>query len=104
VAVGLSVKSLLALARIVILDFRSRRDFSPRFFSLDMYVFRNWASSSTRGGVGLSVEALNLLHRSFSTSISALSQRAGPYGHCAPFVGRSVKLLKVLAGTVMLGF
>jgi hypothetical protein len=35
---------------------------------LDMYVFRNGASSWTMGGVGLSVEALRLLHRNFQSS------------------------------------
>jgi hypothetical protein len=45
---------------------------------------RNGASSRTSGGVGLSVEALRLLHRSLSTRISALSQHPGPYGHCPP--------------------
>jgi hypothetical protein len=34
------------------------------------------------GGVGLSMQALRLLHRSFSTSISALSRRPGHYGLC----------------------
>jgi hypothetical protein len=33
---------------------------------------RNWASSSTRGGVGPSVEALRLLHRRLSNSESGL--------------------------------
>jgi hypothetical protein len=56
------------------------------FLSYTCTCLRNRAYSSTRGGVCLSVEALRLLHRSFSTSISALSQRPGPYGHCAPFV------------------
>jgi hypothetical protein len=46
---------------------------------------RNVAASSTRGGVGLSVEALRLLFPTFSTKISALPQRPGPHGHCAPF-------------------
>jgi hypothetical protein len=51
-SVGLSVKLLPALASTVILDFRSRRDVSPRyfFFLLDMYMFRNWAASSTKEG------------------------------------------------------
>jgi hypothetical protein len=54
---------------------------------LDMYVFRNGVSSSARGvGVGISLWAARLLHRSFSTSISALSRRPGHYRFCGPFV------------------
>jgi hypothetical protein len=40
----------------------------------------------TYAWMGLSVEALRMLHRGFSTSTSALSQRSGPYGRYAPFV------------------
>jgi hypothetical protein len=40
-----------------------------------------WGLLFDEGGVGLS-----MLHRSFSTSISALSRRPGHYGHCAPVV------------------
>jgi hypothetical protein len=40
------------------------------FSLLDMYMFRNGASSSAE-------EALGLLHRSFSTSVSTLSRHLG---------------------------
>jgi hypothetical protein len=53
---------------------------------LDVYVFRNGASSSTSGGIGLSAQALRLLHRSFSTSMSALSRRPGHCRLCASSV------------------
>jgi hypothetical protein len=43
----------------------------------NLTILRNGASFSRRGGVGLPVKTLCLLHRSFSTRISALSQRAG---------------------------
>jgi hypothetical protein len=46
--------------------------FDQDFFSLDMYVFEKWASSLMRVGVSLSVDALHLLHCSFSTRISML--------------------------------
>jgi hypothetical protein len=70
---------------------------------LYMYMLRNGASSLMRGGV-LSVEALLLLHHSFSTSISALSQRPG---HC-PWLAwllnwLTTKLLLALGSTVILG-
>jgi hypothetical protein len=45
-----------------------------------------WALLFAEGRVDLSMLALRLLHRSFSTSISALSRRPGQYGLCAPFV------------------
>jgi hypothetical protein len=57
---------------------------------LDMYVFRNGASSCTRGGVDLS-EALRLLHRS-STDCPVQSSPV-----------QSSKLLLALASTVILG-
>jgi hypothetical protein len=50
---GLSVKLLLALASTVILDFRSRRDLSPRFSLLGLCFGSRASSSSTTGGVGL---------------------------------------------------
>jgi hypothetical protein len=62
-----TAKLLQVIASTVILGFRFRREFWPRFYFLpDMYVFEKWASSLMRGRVGLSLEVLCLLHRSFS--------------------------------------
>jgi hypothetical protein len=65
-------ESFLALGLLEIYD----QDF---FSILDMYVFRNGASFSMRGEVGLSVQALHLLHRGFSRSTSPPSQCPGHY-------------------------
>jgi hypothetical protein len=44
-----------------------------QIYDQDLYVSKSGASSSKRGGVGFSAQSLRLLHRSFSTSTSALS-------------------------------
>jgi hypothetical protein len=55
-SVGRLVKLLLILASTVIPGFSLLDIHDQDFYSLlDMYVFRNGASSSTRGGVSLSV-------------------------------------------------
>lgn len=59
-----SVKLLLDLVSTVILGFRSCRDLWPRFlFFPSRARVQNGASSSTKGGVCLSVVALRLLRR-----------------------------------------
>jgi hypothetical protein len=55
-------------------------------YLLDLYMFRNGGLLFDEGrGRSLSGGA-TFVSPCFSTSISALSQRPGPYGHCAPFV------------------
>jgi hypothetical protein len=56
------------------------------FYSLlDVYEFRNGASYSTRGWVGVSMQALRLLHRSISTGISVLETWLGSWPCCYKF-------------------
>jgi hypothetical protein len=80
-----SFKLLLAFTSTIIPGFSVLEIHNQGFYSfLDMHVFRNWASSSTKQQF-VFMQALRLLHRSFSTGISALSRRPGHYGlcHCA---------------------
>jgi hypothetical protein len=83
---GRSLKLLLVFASTIIPGFSLLEIHDQDFYLLDMYVFKNEASSSTTEGVGLSIHAPRLLHRSFSTSISALSRRPGHYELRASFV------------------
>jgi hypothetical protein len=72
-------------------------------FGQDFFPRHVGASSSTRGRVGLSVEVLRLLQRSFTTRLSALSQRSGPYRHCGRFVTAQVTLRSTVNRPVSLG-
>jgi hypothetical protein len=86
-SVGRSVKLLLVFASTVIPGFSLFEINDQEFCSLlDMYVFRNGASSSTKEGSVFLCRRYVCCTVSFSTSISALSRRSSHYGLCACFV------------------
>jgi hypothetical protein len=118
-----SSKLLLALASAVVLGFETHDPVGSK----TVYVFGNGASSSTRGVVGLSEHAPHLFHRNvawvFTHSHRVRVRALALYGHDAHFVtllqrtvlmqdytskdavvGRSVKLLLILASTVIPDF
>jgi hypothetical protein len=74
---GLPVKLLLGFDSTVIPDFIYPRDPQPRFLFSPKYVRvqKSGLLFNEGGEVDLSVQALHLLYRSFSTGISALSRR-----------------------------
>jgi hypothetical protein len=57
-----------------------------KIFTLSWTFVSKWGLLFDEGGVGVSMWALRLLRRSFSSSVSALSRRPGHYGLCASFV------------------
>jgi hypothetical protein len=83
----LSARFLLTFTSTVIPGFSLIEIHEQDFCSLlDMYVFRNGASSSTRKEfVFLRIQALGLLHGSFSTNKSSSLRRSGHYRLCASF-------------------
>jgi hypothetical protein len=66
--------------------YRNSFTFLPRHVRVS-----KWGLLFDEGGVGLSMCALRLLHRSFRMSISTLSRHSGHYGLCAYFFLDSAK-------------
>jgi hypothetical protein len=96
------LKLLLVFASTVISAFNLEVHDQDIESLLDTYMFENWVSSSTNVRIGLSIYALRLLHRSFSSSISALSRRLGHWTLCtlATVLYLSLSLILMLRPTV----